>query len=477
MAYYPLGPLAPDKNPRLNDKLLRVADGVYPAADGYKPVGQWAQTYSAMALAPKGGASFISPAGVTSIIAGTATGLYRAYSGAWELLQDGFNIQGDRRWRFAQFGGVAIVTNSVDAMVKIDLATMTVTDLGGDPPKFEALGVVKGFLIGTVMDGDVMTIAWCGAFNAEHWTFGSNQSDYHTFPTGGRVNGILSGEYGIILQRDRIVRLDYVGGNLIFDPNEISSNVGCVTVHSVAQWGSLGFFLSDEGFMMWDGAGLTAIGREFIDAEFRTAYDVADWLNMSTAIDPVRGVVMWSLGNKIYLYDWALKKWSTITYAAPIIFSGVTKGITLDEQDSAFGATDDDVDGAALPSFDDGSFVGGDPKLYVFSSGNALGSFTGTPMAATFTLNDLEPVKGRSANLRFVRPDIDCNSGLTLTLATKQRLADAATSASFTTLATSGDMPVRTSGRYTRPTLAAAAGTAWTHAKGLELIGAAGGGR
>jgi hypothetical protein len=476
MAYYPFGPLAPDLNPRLNDDKMRVADGVYPAPDGYRPVGQWAEVYSSIGSTPKGGATFVSPQGTTSIIAGTSTALFRGWEGAWEELSNGYSIQDGQRWRFAQFGGVAIATNGTDPMQKIDLEEMTVSALGGEPPKFEALGVVKGFLIGTVMDGDVMTLAWSGAFNAESWEFGFNQSDYYTLPSGGRINGILSGEYGIILQRNRIVRLDYVGGNLIFDPNEVSSNIGCVSVHSVAQEGNLGFFYSDEGFMMWDGAGPVPIGREWVDAEFRAAYSVTDWDGASTAIDPVRGVVKWSMGDKLYCFDWVNKKWSTITYAAPIIFGGVTKGLSIDEDDPDV-PLDTDIDGAGLPSFDDESYAGGNPRLYVFSSGSALGAFTGTPMAATLTTNDLEPIPGRRTNLNFVRPDIDCSSGITVTIGTKQRLADALSSSAFSTMQASGDMPVRTSGRYNRVTVAVAAGTSWTHAKGIELMGSAGAGR
>lgn len=475
--YYPFGPLAPDRDPRLNDKYLRVADGVYPSPDGYEPVGQFSQVFSALAASPKGAASFVSQQGVTSIVAGTATGLYKAEAGAWTLLQNGYSIQGDQRWRFAQFGGLAIATNGADAMQKIDLATMTVAPLGGAPPKFESLAVVKGFLVGTVMDNDVMTIAWSAAFNAEQWNFGYSQSDYHTFPNGGRVNGIFGGEYGLVLQRNRLVRLDYVGGNLILDPNEVSSNIGCVSAHSTAQWGSLGFFLSDAGFMQWDGAGLTPIGRDWVDAEFASRYDTADWSSMSTAIDPVKGVVMWSMGDRIYIYDWAGRQWSTITYASPVIFSGVTKGISLDEQDPAVGAPDDDLDGVGLSSFDDTAFNGGDPRLYAFSSTFTLGTFSGTPMAATLTGNDLELFTGRRADVSFVRPDINCSSGLTITLAGKATLAGSATNYATSTLQASGDMPVRASGRYLRPTVAIAAGTTWTHAKGLEIVASPGAGR
>jgi hypothetical protein len=134
--------------------------------------------------------------------------------------------------------------------------------------------------------------------------------------------------------------MDYVGGNLIMDPNEVSSNVGCVTPHSVAQWGNLGFFLSDLGFMMWDGSQPVPIGREYIDDLFRSLYTVDVYRTMSTAIDPVRGVVLWSTGDKVFCYDWAHQKWTTIPQVSPIAFSGVTKGVSLDEQDPAVGATD-----------------------------------------------------------------------------------------------------------------------------------------
>jgi hypothetical protein len=476
LMYYPLGPLAPDRNPRLNDQLLRVADGVYSSPDGYRPVGQWSQVYSALPAAPKGGASFVSPQGSASIVAGTAAGLYRAYSGGFTALATGYSIQGEQRWRFAQFGGLAIATNGADPMQKIDLSDMTVSVLGGSPPKFEALAVVgKGFLVGTVMNGDVSTLAWCAAFNAEQWNFGAGQSDYQTLPTGGRINGIFSGESGLILQRDRLVAMDYIGGNNIFDFPEVSSNIGCVSVHSTAQWGRLGFFLSDEGWMMWNG-GLVPIGREWIDAEFRTNYDVSDWPNMSTAIDPVRGVLHVSVGDKHYIYDWQLQRWTTAPYASPIIFSGVTKGISIDEDEPGV-ANDSNIDGSGLDSLDDPRFRGGDPRLWVFNSSFALGAFTGTPMAATFTMADLEQFPGKRADVREVRPDIDCSSGLTVTLACKQRLADAFANVVTTDLRISGDMPIRASGRYIRPTIAVAAGTSWGHARGIEIVAQPGAGR
>jgi len=471
------GPLAPDKAKSGNPDILTVASGVYPMEDGYRPIGQFSLLYTALPSAPKGGASFTSAQGISYIIAGSASTLYKAESGGWSALSTGFSLQEENRWRFAQFGGIAIATNGTDPMQKIDLATSAVGPLGGSPPKFETLAVVKDFLVGGVRNGNATHMGWCGINDAEWWTTGQRQADRQVLPSGGRINGILSGEYGIILQRDRICRMDYVGGNVIFEINEVSSNIGCVTVHSVAQWGAMAFFLSDEGWMMWDGQQPVPIGREWIDREFASLYDVGDWASMSTAIDPVEGVLIVAMPDKAWGYSWIFRKWFNIPVVSPIVFSGVTKAISIDEDYTPDLPEDTDIDGAGLPSLDDLLFRGGDPKLYVFSSTFTLGDLSGAPMAATFTGTDLELFRGQRACLRMARPDSDATTGMTLSFLARQRLGDAGSTVTAASLVTSGDMPCRVSGRFLRPTLAIAAGTTYTFIKGVDFVGEAGAGR
>ena len=448
-----------------------------PMLDGYRPCGQWAEIFPALPAAPKGGASFTSTAGVNVIIAGTATALYRGLTAGFDEIGSGYSLQGDARWRFAQFGGLAIATNGADPMQKIDLAESTVTVLGGSPPKFEMLAVVKDFLVGGVHDGNILKLGWSGINNAESWTPGIDQSDFQIMPTGGRITGILSGEFGVILQKQRICRMDYVGGATIFEINEVSSNIGCVSVHTVAQWGRLGFFWSEQGPMMWDGAQVIPIGEEKVNRWIAAQYGRATWPQMSTAIDPVQGVVLWAVPDRIIGYNWKLERWFTLPYAARIIFGGATRDISIDEQDPDVGSLDDDIDGLGLLPLDDATFSGGDPRLYVFSSSFALGAFTGTPMVATLELGDIEFFAGRRADTRWVRPETDGVSGLTLTLGYRQRLGDSLTDASYSTLVTSGDMPVRTSARYHRPKLVHAAASTWTYSKGLDFTAKIGAGR
>jgi hypothetical protein len=462
------GPLAPDRFPRHNDGPLRVADGVHAAPDGYRPIGQYAQMFTGLPASPKGGATFTNQLGISSVIAGTSTNLYRAFSGGWQSIASGYSAQA--RWRFAQFGGLAIATNGIDPMQKIDLTTMTVSPLGGSPPRFEFLVVVKDVLVGIVMNGDVSALAWCGINDAEWWTFAQRSSDFNIMPAGGRLNGGFSGEQGVILQRNRICTMDFVGGNIVFEINEHSSNIGCVTPHSVAQWGTLGFFYSDDGFMKWDGSQAVPIGQEVIDRTFAAAYPSNDWSAMSTAVDPANDRVVWSMGDKHWCYNWVLDKWTTATVATPIIFSGVTKGVSVDEDYVPAMPNDANIDGAGLVTLDSALFRGGDPVFYTFAADFSLGSLSGSPMLAAFVGNELEMFPMRRANVRFVRPETDAVAGMTLTLGQKQRLGDAGVSDVFASENTAGDIYVRASGRYIKPTLTIAAGTAWSFISGLEFI-------
>lgn len=476
MTYIPFGPFQPDKPSRLNDGVLSVASGAFPMPDGYRPCGQFVAETTALPAAPRGGATFVSTSGVASIIAGTQTKLYRAAGTGFSEIGSGYSLQGGMRWRFAQFGDLAIATNSADAPVKINLADSSVAVLGGSPPKLESIGVVKDFLVGTCPDGRINEIQWSALNNAESWTVGTGQADYNEFPDGGRVNGILSGEFGVILQRNAVRVMNYVGGNIIFSIDVVSTNIGCVSPHTVAQAGRLGFFIDDNGPAMWTGSDVQLIGDEEWSRAFMAGYDVNDWPECSTAIDRQIGVVLWAMPDKIWGYNWRLNRAFTLPYVSPIIFSGVSKGISLDEQDSDVGALDDNLDGVGLLSFDDPSFKGGDPRLFVFSNTYELGTFSGSPMAATFTGTDLELIAGRRANVRFVRPDIDCDV-LTVVLKAKQRLVDSYGTATSTEYTASGDVPVRASGRYIQPTFSIPAGEIWTFAKGAEYVAGVGGGR
>lgn len=391
-----------------------------------------------------------------------------ATAGTAPVTTPAFTMPAGGRWRFVQFGPIAVVSNYNDPPVKVNLETDAVALLGGSPPNMEAMAVVSNFLVGTKTNGSVTQVAWSGENNAEWWTYASRKSDFNNFPDGGEVTGIVGGEIGLILQRTAVRRMAYVGGNVLFRFDKISSNIGCASVHSVAQHGELAFWYSDNGFIMWDGASLRPIGFERVDEAFNRSYGVVNFDAMSTAIDGVRSTVIWSVGRAMWCYNWQLDKWSVVEHEAEIVTSRLTRAPSLEEQDPAVGALDDNVDGAGLITFDAARFAAGDPRFYVFTAG-VLGTFAGDNMAARITGRSQELIEGRDTRIRRVRPMTDALTGMSVRIDTRQRLGDQPRRRDFTTLQASGEMPVRARGRFAKMRLRFDAGAPWTYVQGVDV--------
>lgn len=452
-------------------------ENLYPTSGGYRPVGQWVSHAASLSGPCRGASAFVAPSGRVSIIAGTATSLYRQDALSWTEIGTGYSLTDLDRWRFVQFGAMVIATNTVDPMVKIDLETDEVGDLGGGPPKFQALAVVNNFVVGTQLNGQVNMIGWSGENNAEWWTFAQRKSDYQELADGGEITGIVGGEIGLILQRNAVRRMAYVGGNVLFRIDKISANVGCASVHSVAQYGELAFWHSFSGFKMWDGAQIKSIGFEKVDSAFGSLFGQIDYEDMSTAIDGQKSTVCWSTGRKMWIYNWLLDRWSVIDYAAQIVTQRETRAPGLEEQDPIVGPPDDNVDGYGLDPFDAGRFIGGDPSFYVFNAESGLGTFSGENMAASITGRNIEVIEGRDVYVRRVRPMTDATAGITVSLNTRQRLGDAARRSDTSTLQASGEMPTRARGRFLQAKVSIAESEPWTYLQGVDATVSVGGRR
>jgi hypothetical protein len=452
-------------------------ENLYPSSGGYRPVGQWTAHTDPLPAPCRGASAFIAPSGRSVIIAGTADKIYKQDGLGWLEIGSGYTLTATDRWRFVQFGALAIATNGVDPMQKIDLETDVVTNLGGSPPKFQALAVVSNFVVGTQLNGQVNMLGWSGENNSEWWTFAQRKSDYQELADGGEITGIVGGEIGLILQRNAVRRMAYVGGNVLFRLDKISANVGCASVHSVAQYGDLAFWHSFTGFKMWDGAQIRSIGFEKVDNAFGTLFGQIDYENMSTAIDGQKSTVCWSTGRKMWIYNWLLDRWSIIDYAAQIITQRETRAPGLEEQDPLVGPPDDNVDGPDLDPFDSGRFIGGDPSFYIFNVDSGLGTFSGENMGASVTGRSTEMVEGRDVRIRRVRPMTDAVGGITVRLDTRQRLGDAPRRADFTTLQASGEMPTRARGRFVKAMISIEADQPWTYLQGIDGTVSVGGGR
>lgn len=467
----PLPPFLPDILP--SEKMLSVAENVLPAVGGYRAVSDFESVSEALPDTFQGGASFIASDGGTYLLAGTASTLSQLGSGAWTDLLDTLTITG--RWRFAQFGDYAIAVNG-DVTQEVDLSAGTASALT-DAPTGTSIAVVGDFVVIGQPDGDILRVAWSAFNDHTGWTIGTDQAGDQPMLTGGEVMGLAGGEYGIILQRSRIVRMTRTGdATEPFQFDEISANFGCASKASVVQAGRTVFYLSDRGFMaLDDGQAPRPIGNEKFDRTFKASLSPDDYERLWAAVDPENSLVMWGVPGSpgtVWAYNWALEQAGTIKLAFEGIFAGFESSVTLEGLDALYPSGID-----SIPySLDDPRFSGGAPRLYFVRAGE-VGVLSGDKLAAKLSLGHFAPAGDKVLRMRAIWPDIDANSGVTATACVRQRHGDEHMQEVSGSLQHSGRVPIRATGRIVEITVHVAAGTDWTFISGFDIEGEAGGWR
>lgn len=467
----PFPPYLPDQS--VNSGVSRVATNVYVAADGYRPVGAL-QTFSdALPASFLGGASVKSTDGTAFLLAGTATDLYRFAAGAWTSLVTGLTVTD--RWKFQQFGNFVVCVNGSVTRV-VDLSAGTDSALA-TAPTGTSVALVGDFVVIGQADGDKLMIEWSAFNDHTGWTAGTDQSGFQPMLSGGEVMGLAGGEYGLIFQRNRIVRMTRTGdpdGAFQFD--EITTNFGCASKASIVTEGRTTFWLSDRGFMaIEDGQALRSIGSEKVDRTFARSIPREDYERIWSAIDPVNKLVMWGVpgsNGTIWCYNWELDRWATIEVPFNGLFSGFSSSLTLEEVSALY----TDLDAMAF-SLDDPRFSGGEPRLFAVSALDELATLSGDNLEAEFGIGFTEYVRGRLTRLINVRPVGDAVDGISIEIDARDRLGDAGRIITATSLRDSGTMPLRANGRHMSITQKIAAGTAWKYAQGVEIDFNAGGER
>jgi len=341
--------------------------------------------------------------------------------------------------------------------------------LAGSPPIADLLTVVRDFVVLGRTNSNTQRLTWSGINDEEQWAAGVEQSGSQIMPTGGDINGITGGEFGIVLQEHRIVRMTYVGVPLVFQFDEIADNLGCIARSSVCRIGATTYFLSHQGFARTDGNSVQVIGDEKVN---RTALDLINrnfFSGMSCAVDPKNSLVFWAMPNAatstvVYVYNYSLDRWSSFGQVTQRFFMGLSEGVTLEALSAAY------PDLETVPaSLDDDQWKGGYPLVMLIDSARRLGVLGGTPKAAQFVTGDVPLAGGRMAKLRRLRVLADTVSGLAVTISGAARRGDVVSRDTFTGVNRFGDIPVRSAWRYPKVEVAIAAGTQWTEATGVEV--------
>jgi len=467
----PLPEYMPDQS--VNTGGMLTATNVYPRTDGYGPLRALSAETDALTDDFRGGVSVTSTSGASYLLVGTDAGLVRYNSGAWDDLETGMTVTG--HWRFAQFGDYAIGVNGSATKV-VDLNAGTSGTLTGAPAG-AAIAIVGDYVVIGQDVGDILGIYTSGFNDHTDWNpAGTGGATIQPMLAGGEVMGLAGGEYGVILQRQRIMRMTRTGdATAPFQYDEITPNVGCASKASIVQVGRTVFFLSDRGFMaLEDGQSLVPIGSEKVDRTFQAMTARDDYERMFAAVDPRNKLVFWCIPGTpgaLWVYNFELRRWSFGQFSIQGIFSGFTSSIGLETVSASY----PDLD--AMPySLDDPRFSGGSPQLYGIAGG-AMGTFTGDTLDAEFELSFSQFSPGRTTRLRAIRPIGDAVDGQSIEVDCRARLGDTAAISYAGALRNSGVLPIRCTSRYMKPKWSISGGSEWSYAQGMEFEFEAGGAR
>jgi hypothetical protein len=393
------------------------------------------------------------PDGNTALFAAGLSKIYTV-SGVGTITQvkTGMTTATADRVRFTQFGKTVITTNNADKLQAWTLGTSTAfADLSATAPIAKFITVVRDFVVCANIkesgDQSQYRVRWSALNDETDWTENVNtQSDYQDIPDGGQIVGIRGGEFGLVLLERAIHRMTYVGTPFIFQFDNISRGKGCMVSGSIAQYQGVTFFLSDDGFYMCDGQTVTAIGAEKIDRFFLQDASESDYGTMSSAVDPIRKLVIWNYktvnGNRsVIIYNFKTQKWTYGDAGTDFLAEASTSAVTLESLDSISGSID-----ALTTSLDSQLYVGG--KYFLGGTlATRVMTYTGVNQAAVISTGDLDI--GANSVVTLARPIVD-NGSATVAIASRTLLNQGVSFNTAVAASTENRVPLRSAGRYHR---------------------------
>ena len=293
--------------------------------------------------------------------------------------------------------------------------------------------------------------------------------------SGGQIVHITSGEIGYVFRQNSIIRMDYVGGATVFRLSMISPNRGAVYGRTVCQDNRRVFFYADDGFFEVNGDQVTAIGAEKVNRFFDLDLNKAFADRIVAATDPFNQLAIWlypssadtsnttGICDKVLIYNYATQKWSTSTTNASTIFSQFVGAYTVELMD----IISENLDNINI-SLDTDFWSGGQLLLGAIDSDYKAAIFSGTDNIGEIETTELELFPGTRSSIIGVRPIVDATA--TVTLKTRDRLADSATESTSSSMNSTGINPVRQSGRYVKVNVKIPSGGAWKDAQGIDLV-------
>ena len=486
------GTYLPDR-PVVGTAGASVARNVVPHTDrSYGPFRSLGSSSNALTARCQGAIAVRASDGAIHHFAGDAAKLYKLASTTWSNVSKvgGYSVGTDDFWAGVNFGDRVIMTNVTDAIQSYVIGSSTLfSDLAAAAPKAKHIAKVEpGFVVvGNTNDpGDGLRpgrIWWCAQEDPTSWptpgtaAAAAVQSDYQDLAIGGGVQqiiGAIGGASMAIFMESAIYRGDYTGDSRIFQFQDIERARGTPAPLSVINIGPFALYLGEDTFARFDGAQSTPIGALQFNRTFFNDANPDFYERITSAADTTRTLAFWAycsndattgIPDRLLVYNWLLDRSAIVHIDTEILFRSFSQGLTLEDLDVLYS----NLEAINPLSLDSRAFAGGRLLLSAFNTSHQMGSFEGTNLAATLETNDFDG-QGQRQYVGGIRPQVDAASGVTCAVGYRDTMAATPSYTTATSPATDGICYSHVSARYVRARVSIAAGTAWTHAIGVEPL-------
>lgn len=334
----------------------------------YKPL---AAATGTLATTPEDAVTIDDAGTLETYVAGSNGHLYQIKAGVVTDVSKAGDYTTNQSWSFTQFGDCLIATNGTDNVQDWNVGTSSAfADLAGSPPKGRCVGVVRDFIVLGYTSGYSYPDGSTGSNLRVHWSAIANPTNWPTPDTTaawaaqsgsqdcyaeyGDVMFIAEGEeVGMIFQQRGIVRMQYVGGNTVFEFYTFERNRGLLARAAAVQGGKTVYFLAADGFYSTDGSSVLPIGFGRVNRWFFA--NCADTSAVRASIDTNAQCVYWSFpsvagqpNDHVIVYNFAEDKWSYAVDTTICLFKSLQSGNQI---------------GAHIPQ--------------AFNTSNVLGTFSG----------------------------------------------------------------------------------------------------
>jgi hypothetical protein len=474
------GEWLPDQ-PDYSNPGVTEATNVIPAANGYRSMPSFVEYSNAASNTILNIFAAKQNDGSVRLFAGDSGKLY-LFNAVTSDLDDiskagapAYDLASAERWKFVQFGDDVIASGGIgEELQKFTLGTDSAfSDLSGTPPKGDFLAVVRDFVWVANVDtgsGRVPYKAYWSGFNdPTSWTAGVDQSDFQDIPDAGAITGMVGGEYCTILMERAIVRATYTGPPLIWQFDKVETARGCQVPGSVCNVGHTVFYLSDDGFYVFDGSKSQPIGAEKINSFFLNDFNIAFKDKMTSTVDPQEQIAVWSYvsnsaidetPDRLLIYNYALNRWSLANVKSDLVAPFFTAGYTLENLDNINSSLD------ALPASLDSPLYKGGQYLFGGALGTKISAFTGDPLPATIVTGETGLATGNHNIVTRIYPYHEGGS-VEVSVGLRGTHTDLVSYTAAGTTNAAGFVPFRAQDRYHRAKMYISGN--WTFAQGMDI--------